>query len=1435
MPGLYCPSSWTPLPLTDSWVRACANGPCLSLRARLTYHNPQPQPVDGVFVYPLAEAEVVSGFEAEAAGRRVSFQLQSRRRSQDACCRAVGPALGASTPRRCAQGHLVLDLAQARSTLVLPTGLIAAAGTMTVTLRSSRELPSRPDGVLCVALPSVLTPLAPPGPLGPPRPPGLCDDSPTSCFGMGSPEGEGPAWEEPAAPLDVFSGPARCPAPYTFSFEMLVTGPCLLAGLESPSHALRADAPPHASSAATICVTLAEGHHCDRALEILLHPSEPHQPHLMLEAGSLSSAEYEAQVRARRDFQRLQRRDSEGDRQMTTKGCPLWVDWIEKVSGARSCCQPRSELHSAWPRMTWGSPAQVWFLQRRFHKDILLNPVLVLSFCPDLSSKPGHLGTATRELLFLLDGSSMAHKACGSMVWAGLGLGAAVGLRWAGGQPPEDTHTHTHTHTPLSPSHAHTYMHFSQIPRASFICKVTFSHTESQTQGFTYTSRVTYTIISHTESLSHARVSLTVSHTQGLTQITPHFTHGLEKASNLASLVLYRCQWGLPHPALPGSPQDAIVLAVKSLPPQTLINLATFGTLVQPLFPESRPCNDEAVKLICESVEMLQAAGGPPDVRSALAWALGQPQHRAHPRQLFLLTAASPMAAATHHTLELMRWHRGAARCFSFGLGPACRQLLQGLSALSRGQAYFLRPGERLQPMLVQALRKALEPALSDISVDWFVPDAVEALLTPREIPALYPGDQLLGYCSLFRVDGFRSRPLGGQEPGWQSLGSSVFPSPEEAPSATSPGTEPTGTSEPLGTGTVSAELSSRWAAGDSDRSTDALTDPVTDPGPNPSSDTAIWRRIFQSSYIREQYVLTHCSASPEPGPGSTGSSESPVSQGPGSPEGSAPLDPPSQQGCRSLAWGESAGSHSCPLPPPPLAPVKTGALSAEVLGRRHRAALTGRSLSSPPGRVNSVPGHLRHPSLGVAPDGPGPEPGQLLGQGLDDSGNLLSPAPMDWDMLMEPPFLFTAVPPSGELAPPAIPLPPQPPRCHVVIRALCGEQPMSWEVGVGLEMLWGPRDAGSLPPSPPESGNAWDQALHRLTAASVVRDNEQLALRGRGETRADRGHARRPWLRALQTSKVSSAPSCFTCPVAVDATTREVLPSALQVHSSELAEPPGTPPASQGHLDAAPLPTAVHSKGGWEPDQIGNSSSALGDRAAPIGGPHRLPPEPPSRLSLGRQKARGPDSHRLCSPNTGQASDSNSEGSNHDYLPLVRLQEAPGSFRLDAPFCTAVRISRERLCRASPFAAHRTSLSPTSASSPWALLGHGAGQGDSATASCSPSPSSGSEGPGQVDSGRGSDTEASEGAEGPGGADLRGRTWATAVALAWLEHRCAAAFGEWELAAAKADCWLQAQHLPDGLDLANLKAAARGLFLLLRHWDQNLQLHLLCYSPANM
>lgn len=123
---------------------------------------------------------------------------------------------------------------------------------------------------------------------------------------------------------------------------------------------------------------------------------------------------------------------------------------------------------------------------------------------------------------------------------------------------------------------------------------------------------------------------------------------------------------------------------------------------------------------------------------------------------------------------------------------------------------------------------------------------------------------------------------------------------------------------------------------------------------------------------------------------------------------------------------------------------------------------------------------------------------------------------------------------------------------------------------------------------------------------------------------------------------------------------------------------------------------------------------------------------------------------------------------------------------------------------------------------------------------SVGPSPSQG-----QADSGRGSETDICEGASIESAAllvsnqlaqeELESSSWATAVALAWLEHRCAGYFMEWELVAAKADFWLRCQHLPEGLDMAGLRGAARQLFLLLRHWDENIKLNMLCYNPNNV
>lgn len=108
---------------------------------------------------------------------------------------------------------------------------------------------------------------------------------------------------------------------------------------------------------------------------------------------------------------------------------------------------------------------------------------------------------------------------------------------------------------------------------------------------------------------------------------------------------------------------------------------------------------------------------------------------------------------------------------------------------------------------------------------------------------------------------------------------------------------------------------------------------------------------------------------------------------------------------------------------------------------------------------------------------------------------NLLSPTHLDWDMLVEPSYLFSAspVPEPGAPSPGDASLPL---RCQVVIHALRAGEPVSWEVTASLEPLLqtreGPRGEDPLP----RAGKAGEKPLHRLAARSVIRDNENAAQR---------------------------------------------------------------------------------------------------------------------------------------------------------------------------------------------------------------------------------------------------------------------------------------------------------------------------------------------------
>lgn len=165
-----------------------------------------------------------------------------------------------------------------------------------------------------------------------------------------------------------------------------------------------------------------------------------------------------------------------------------------------------------------------------------------------------------------------------------------------------------------------------------------------------------------------------------------------------------------------------------------------------------------------------------------------------------------------------------------------------------------------------------------------------------------------------------------------------------------------------------------------------------------------------------------------------------------------------------------------------------------------------------------------------------------------------------------------------------------------------------------------------------------------------------------------------------------------------------------------------------------------------------------------------------------------------------------------------MSLQLASGAFLLNQAFCEATHIPMEKLKWTSPFTCHRVSLT--------------ARQPESKTLSPQPgtSPS-----PRHASCDSLSTEPLAEGKPGwePGAVtELTGKLWATVVALAWLEHSSASYFVEWELVAAKANSWLEQQEVPEGRTRGTLKAAARQLFVLLRHWDENLEFNVLCYHP---
>ncbi|XP_016103404.1 von Willebrand factor A domain-containing protein 5B1-like [Sinocyclocheilus grahami] len=813
----------------------------------------------------------------------------------------------------------------------------------------------------------------------------------------------------------------------------------------------------------------------------------------------------------------------------------------------------------------------------------------------------------------------------------------------------------------------------------------------------------------------------------------------------------------------------------------------------------------------------------------------------------------------THRTCRVcVCLHHG--RCYTFGIGQgACRRLVLGLAAVSRGTAEFLAEGERLQPKMIKSLKKSMTSVLTDISIEWLYPETKEILLSPVGATCLFPGDRLIGYSVVCDTSRYHSNPKSDKRRRYsmmrsnESASSVFYHSQEEDAGKVSDGQGPHRDNQvgSLFDGCQETMSESSPVATEQDiMGTDIATSPR--------------RRAYSTNQIVDYNPMKKAYTPSDPS----------------SVVGKNPLRRAKVQELIGQTHPDHGAQWKMDYQPQLASLCATSSRGRPITAHKPLA-------QQPEGLQGESKVDQTHPSPVVEYGSRSSTDSPSLGSTGDADGYMHQLCEVETPQDPHAPE-FKASHGKGD--------------CKAVISGLLCGKLMRWEVTFDIQPYLKGREREEK-----VYEDLWNETFHHLAGRSIIQDFEHMVDK---ECEIEHGSGRRYQLYAIHTSKACNILSKYTAFVPIDLDSNEYLPTCIEyshpgddhkrsshcssrpvsrknrgysvgLGRSQSGGLPGQEDAALCYNDSSQAPCKTPSSSSWERC----SSSEASQRSPSVtSDPSQRSVESlfsASKLSLSRTRLLTKAARGFMSRSQSKISNSvgESENDNKDYIPLVSLQLSCGAFMLDSALCDAINVPMDKLKWTSPFTSHRLSLTHVSHSgsrrSESLEVHHGSSpppkdsdfneceemvsrtssssfQARSPRTEGEPSLLSGfssmsTEAPPSpvnslYDSGRGSESEIAE-TPLPGSPgilrravqDTEGMVWATAVALAWLEHSSANYFIEWEMIAAKASMWLDEQIVPEGRDLASVKATANQLFIILRHWDENLQLNMLCYNPNSV
>ena len=165
--------------------------------------------------------------------------------------------------------------------------------------------------------------------------------------------------------------------------------------------------------------------------------------------------------------------------------------------------------------------------------------------------------------------------------------------------------------------------------------------------------------------------------------------------------------------------KQALILFLKSMPPDSYFNIVSFGTRFRFMFFKgSHKYSEEKVEAAIKDINSFQADYGGTELIDPLREIFKNYPIKNYPRNVFLLTDGA--ISNTNQVVELIAKNNENCRVYTIGIGNGCsRELITEGGIAGKGKYEFIGDNEDMNAKIISLLQDSLTPFLTDIKLEY--------------------------------------------------------------------------------------------------------------------------------------------------------------------------------------------------------------------------------------------------------------------------------------------------------------------------------------------------------------------------------------------------------------------------------------------------------------------------------------------------------------------------------------------------------------------------------------------------------------------------------------------------------------------------------------------------------------------------------------------